>query len=321
MAALLTLALTAGPSWAQGIRAVSLAFDNDGFDFWVPPDRRTDWFYTHGTRLEAVLSWRAPGLDLLGMGTLPPCSGPIADEACSVTRLRLSQEIYTPEALFFYSPELEDRPYAGWLYGRLAAEAVAPERTVEFSVEIGVTGAPSFGQQVHRGFHRWLDKYPPQGWEYQIPFEVGFAASYAERRRFPVATWGQGLAMAMAIQPYWSGTVGTVRTSGEVGSALRIGWHAPPGVEWRGPAPHEVYALLEVGAEGELVLRDLFLDGSLWHHTAGVAKEPALGRARAGLHLGWKSIGLAFDVTSSSREFRGQDRGHVFGTVSLIVRR
>jgi hypothetical protein len=189
---------------------------------------------------------------------------------------------------------------------------------VGVSILVGVTGGPSFGRQVHKGFHRWLDKYPPQGWEYQIPFEVGVAASYYRARRIPLLSAASHL--SAALQPHWKATLGSVRTSGEFGLSLRTGWHAPPGVSWKGGDTRAFYFMGEVGAEGELVFRDLFLDGSTWGHSASVEKEPLLGRLRGRVQAGWRGVGFEFDVTRSTRSFRGQDRGHVFGTVSLIVR-
>jgi len=317
-ATLLALGATGHPLAGQGVRELALAFDNDGFTFWIPPDRRTDWFYTHGTRLEAVVDWIPPGLGFLG--SRDDSGGPdeTPDGARPVTRFLLGQEIYTPENLFFYDPDLQDRPYAGWLYASLCGERTDALETVRFSLLAGVTGEPSFGRQVHKGFHRWLDKYPPQGWEYQIPFEIGVAASYYRARRIPLIPSGERV--SAALQPHWKATLGTVRTSGEFGLSLRMGWHAPPGVSWRGADTNALYLLAEVGTEGELVLRDLFLDGSTWGHSVSVEKEPLLGRLRARVQTGWRGIGLEFDVTRSTRSFRGQDRGHVFGTVSLIVR-
>lgn len=317
-ATFLFLGATSHPLAGQAVRELSLAFDNDGFAFWVPPDRRTDWFYTHGTRLEAVVDWSPPGLGFLESrdDSGEPDSKSVG--AGTVTRFGLGQEIYTPEDVFFYTPDLQDRPYAGWLYASVARERTDALETVRVSILAGVTGEPSFGRQVHKGVHRWLDKYPPQGWEYQIPFEVGVAASYYRARRIPLIP--RGNPVSVALLPHWTAMLGTVRTSGALGLSMRTGWHAPAGLGWKGGDTSAFYLLAEVGTEGELVLRDLFLDGSTWGHSASVEKEPFLGRLRGRVQAGWRGMGLEFDVTRSTRSFRGQDKGHVFGTVSFIVR-
>lgn len=322
----LAVSLTPCGLRGQGLRSISLAFDNDGFDFWVPPDQRTDWFYTHGTHLEAVLAWRAPGI--LGQGGDPACGTDSSATACVVTHLRLGQEIYTPERLFTYGlPGYlddgyrlpPDRPYAGWLYGEVASERIAPGGTTRIGVQLGVTGPPSLARSAHLAFHRWLDKAKPTGWEYQIPFEPAFAVSYRSTRLWPALDPDR--TVTAALEPHWTATAGTVRTAAEVGLSARLGVDAPPGLAWAGPSPRPAYLMVELGVEGEWVLRDLFLDGSTWRKSMSVAKEPLLGRARIQVSAGWSDVGLEFAVTRSTREFEGQDRAHTFGTLRVRVRR
>lgn len=323
------------PAASQSVRAVSLAFDNDGFNFWIPPRQRTDWFYTHGTRLDVVLMARPPAEGLFGVGELPVCgSEGAADTAgaaaeCLVTHLRLSQQIYTPENLFGYVPQdlfgtyprTADRPYAGWLSARLGVERVSPTRNRLVGVEIGVTGRASLGGQAHLMIHRWLDKHDPVGWEYQIPFEVAAAVTVRNQAVWPAPAAVQGL--SLSVLPSWQASLGSLRTSAGVGMGLRLGWNSPPGAEWRtrprsdGP----LWGSATIGFDAEAVAHDLFLDGSLWRETVSTTREPVVARARAGIELGFRGLGLQFAVTRSTPAFAAQREGHTYGTLGLRVLR
>ncbi len=323
------------PAASQSVRAVSLAFDNDGFNFWIPPRQRTDWFYTHGTRLDFVLMARPPAAGLFGVEALPVCGAEATTNAgrpageCLVTHFRLSQQIYTPENLFGYVPQnlfgtyprTTDRPYAGWLSMRVGAERVSPSRNRFIGVEIGVTGRASLGGQAHLMIHRWLDKADPVGWEYQIPFEVAAAVTIRNRAVWPASAAARGL--SLSILPSWQATLGSLRTSGGVGMGLRLGWNSPPGAEWRTRSRDDgpVWGLATIGFDAEAVAYDLFLDGSLWHETVSTAREPVIARARAGIEVGFRGLGLQFGVTRSTPAFTAQKEGHTYGTLGLRVLR
>lgn len=317
-AVLVALVVGHAPAAAQGLESVSLAFDNDGLNFWVPPSRRTDRFYTHGARLEAVLGWSPPGTDRLFPGDLPPCGGPTGSGPCVRTRFRLAQRIYTPEDVFFYDPDGGDHPYGGWLSATMAAERVSPGRTTTLAVEIGVTGSPSLAERAHLAFHEWLDKHPPRGWEHQLPFELGGSVSYRDARR-----WPEGAAdtrePSFFGQTHWGGTLGTIRTSAGAGMSVGFGWGAPVDGVGSGPPPEGPYVLVVLGAEGAVVARDVFLDGSLWHDSNSTVRKPLVGRARFRIRTGVRGLGLEFGVTRSTREFRDQGTPHTFSTLKLVI--
>src|SRR5687768_14041766 len=50
-----SLVLASAPAQAQTLTALQLTFDNDYFNFWVAPDRRSDDNFTHGTFVRATV--------------------------------------------------------------------------------------------------------------------------------------------------------------------------------------------------------------------------------------------------------------------------
>lgn len=304
------LGLWSAPGSAQELRSLSLVADNDGLTFWRPPAQRTDWYYTHGLRADA---------DVEGIPWwLGRALGNPSGSRASLTRLTLGQQIYTPLHLFTPVPEPGDRPYAGWLYVELEGQVgnSGDERALGF--QIGVTGTPSLGRQTHLAVHRWLGKAAPAGWENELPTELAFGASYRETRRWSVTLGPE--ALSVGVEHFWLTRLGTVRTAAESGLAVSIGLNGPDGLDWRGRPAGGFYLLASFGLEAELVLRDLFLDGSTWTESLRVSKEPLLGRTRSRIRIGWRRVALEYGATRSTRQFTTQETRHSYGTIRLIVR-
>lgn len=311
----LGMLLSVRPAVGQ-LRAVEVSVDNDGFAFWIPSV--TDWYYTSGALLEVFGDWKFSGIASLGIHGAS-CTSAAADQPCVVTRISLGQKIFTPENLFFYEPGVVDRPYAGWLYLMLGRRRLAQHRTTDVSVQVGVTGNPSLARQVQETLHGWLGRTEPQGWQYQIPFEVDFAATYRDTWHIPVKRIGRSL--SFDVEPEGAATLGTERTSGEAGLFFRLAWKAPVGSTLRGSRSRHFHVVARMGSEGEWVLRDLFLDGATWRASASTPKKPLVGRTRALLDIGWDRVDIGLAATRSTRAFRAQDVPHLYGTITLRVRR
>jgi hypothetical protein len=214
------------------------------------------------------------------------------------------QAIYTPEMLFSTSPPVADRPYAGWLFLETSTARITPQGVTTLGVQVGVTGEPSLAGPVHRWFHKSLGKYEPQGWDHQIPFEIAFAVDYQVRRAIPLFA-GDG-STSIHLQPNGALTLGTLRTGAEAGLSLTAGWNSGPNLDWMGPSGEGAFLFLSLGVEGEMVLRDLFLDGSTWGQSVHAERVPLVGRRHGRLQLGVGKLALEFAATDSSAQFTDQ---------------
>ncbi len=305
-----------GEAVAQSVRSFSLAADNDGFVFWVPPGNRDDRYYTHGFRLQVVTAWAAPGSNLLDREKLKACGEEESRWPCILTRLTLGHAIYTPAYLFDDPPAADDRPYAGWLYLEATTARVAPDALLSLGLQVGLTGTPAMAGPLHRWFHRSLGKHEPMGWEHQIPFEPAFRLGLEARRAFPlVALEGP---LSLAVEPRAAAMAGTVRTGTLGGIGLVGGWGTSPTWDWSGGGRPGFHLLVRLGADGEFVLRDLFLDGRTWGDSPSAEKSLWVGRLRGRIQLGWGRASLEFSATHATPQFRTQEGPHTHGTLRII---
>lgn len=70
-------------------------------------------------------------------------------------------------------------------------------------------------------------------------------------------------------------------------------------------------------ATGRLVLRDIFLEGNTFRDSHSVDKEFLVGDFIVGVSLIFDSLKLSYAQVFRTKEFKGQDSGHHFGSVSI----
>ncbi|MBD0320220.1 MAG: lipid A deacylase LpxR family protein, partial [Gemmatimonadetes bacterium] len=271
---LLAALLAASPAAAQ-LRSVAVTSDNDSYDFWIPFATRPDEEYTNGLELRAELA----GAPLWGRLFR-------ADSASLSTELRVGQKIFTPR---LDSPVLRpgERPYAGWLYLSAAGSAEEPRVRRTAGFEVGVTGPPSQGEWVQTTFHKLAGFRDPVGWGGQLRTEPGVVLRYGEE--YVAAELRPAGIRVAEVMPYWGAAAGNVRTGAHAGIRLRAGYAVPR--PW-GRAAHGVSVYASAGARGEVVLRDLFLDGNTFQDGPRVERIPEQGELEGALGVRLGPFGL-----------------------------
>jgi hypothetical protein len=293
---ILATLLLSRPAGAQ-----RLVFDNDLFAP-HPLDRKaTDCEYTAGARL----TWGSPRTHWWAKHL-----GPVLGVRGDSTRLGLrtvwevGQEIYTPRH-DAAAPLPGERPYAGWLYGSVTAEASRARRTRALTLQLGVTGPPSLAAPVQTEIHRLAGFTMPLGWDHQLAFEPGIGVRYGESWALAEDLGGA----AAELAPEWEVELGNVRTGARAGLRAKIG----TGGLRRGSTG--IYAAAAV--RGEWVGRNLFLDGNTFQGGPRVQRLPFVPQAELGAGVRWGWLGIAYRATFRGREYRTEQKVHGWGSISL----
>lgn len=295
----------------------------------------TDRHYTNGLRLGWV-SDKTDGSDLPEIRDVLQFLYPLADVRAGRVGLELGHNIFTPADTQARQLLVNDRPYAGWLYGAASLYAetdkgfggILPETLDRVALEIGVIGPIALGEEVQNEFHRAIDVATANGWDNQLENELGINL-IAERkwRAEPIRFWGLE---ADAI-PHVGASLGNVYTHVSGGAIARFGQqlsidYGPPlirpnlsgysaiehtdGLAW--------YAF--AGVDGRWSLRNIFLDGNTFRDSHSIDKEPLVGDFVAGVALVYGRARLSFTHVMRTKEFKGQDQADRFGSVSLSIR-
>lgn len=246
---------------------------------------------------------------------------------------QVGQNIFTPADYSLHQPQPDDRPYAGWLYGGLILQRRGTSGgrwpTLEsFELQLGVIGPESLAEQAQTWIHEIRDFPLPQGWDYQLDTEPGFALRYQRSTRF---SFSEASARYIDVMPHGGFSLGNVETAARLGSALRVGYNLPDnfGVQsisslmtndgGRSPSSPKWSAYLFTDLEGWAVGYTAFLDGNLWHDSASVDKETWVAEWKSGIGLTLNHVELGFSYIVRSPEFTRQQERNAYGSIWMKV--
>lgn len=282
----------------------------------------TDRHYTQGLRLTWLYERPAANpvetaaravLDLAALERAPVEKGMVT--------YSLGQDMFTPGNTGTAGLVARDRPYAGWLYSTIGYHTIdALARSCWIAeATVGMVGPAALGEPVQNGWHRLLRIAPAQGWAHQLRNEPGLNLAFEHRWRFA------GRAARWDVIPRAGVVAGTVNTHASVGAALRLGSELPPdfghdlirtGSGYVGSTRSKFSVYAFVGGEARLVARNAFLDGNLWRASHSVRKRPVTADLNLGLSFNWQGFRLLYTQNYRAREFYGQPRRDVFGSIA-----
>lgn len=311
---------------ASGLRAdeaaprgfLSLIVENDIF-------AGLDEQYTNGTFLRYGL---APN-DLPGWARFArrQLGGLVDAETWRVT-YGLGQAMFAPDDITLRDPPLDDRPYAGFLFATAALSADTGTRLDTVAVDLGFVGPPSLAEQTQKFVHTFIGD-DPKGWGAQLPTELAFRLVYEQARKYGTELGPRLWGLEVDAIPQATVALGTVDSSLTGALTLRAGRslgmdYGPPRVR-RSVAAFAASDRREEGwyvfasAEGRLVGRNLFLDGTTFRDSRSVDSEPFVAELSAGaaVHLG--AAVLTYSHAFRSPEFETRNRWTQFGSLSLQV--
>jgi lipid A 3-O-deacylase len=313
-ALLAVLLLCASVMHAQ--RSTRIDLDNDAFNFWQAPQQRADREYTQGIR--ATVSWPTDaGFAKRLVGGAVACDP--ADEAfnCRTMSVALAQEVFTP-TLEARRRVAGERPYAGWLGAEFAVQREDARGFHAFSLGVGVVGKASLAEAAQKTAHRLLDFRQPEGWDKQLPSELGGFVRYRGARELLQAASASGLRVAIA--PIWEVRAGSIMTDATVNLQLVAGLN--PSTPWSAASrsAHGRWGLFgRAGLAQTAVARNLFLDGSTFTDSPRVAKYPFVGTTELGVGIRSPIGAIEWRVHNRQREYHGQPRPHTYSTLSFSL--
>ncbi len=241
----------------------------------------------------------------------------------------IGQNMYTPNDITDEDPPLDERPYAGWLYGAVGIVVETGEKQLDqLQFQLGVVGPASLAEQSQKYVHKIINSPDPQGWDTQLKNEPGLVLTYQRSWRALVSTEINGF--SIDATPHIGGALGNIYTYANAGATMRFGWNLPndygppriqPGLPGSGffEQRNEIGLYFFAGLDARAVARNIFLDGNTWTDSRSVDKKPFVADAQVGVAVTIKSARLAFTHVFRSREYKSQTNGDEFGAVSLSI--
>ena len=299
--------------------SLSARWENDAFG-------GTDRFYTNGISFSLARSgssWLDPLADRLPWGT-----------GHRTVSYEFGQIMVTPVDTSRPIPDPADRPYAGILYLGLSLHVDGKDSYHGLKFITGVVGPWSLAEETQKEVHRWVDSSQPQGWDYQLRNEPIVNLVYEHRRKYRLL--GKSCGLALEMLPAANVMLGNVLTQGQIGGQLRLGYNIPDDfgttlmrgmVHLPPPRPstdprlsQKLGVFIYGGANMNLVLRHITLDGNTWKESPSVEKEWLVPAAEVGMAVATRRFMVTFSHVLWGREFKGQQTNSEFGAFTVTCR-
>lgn len=330
----LAVGLMAAPAAAQegGLPQGTTPRSGPSVGAWIDNDLfggGTDRYYTNGFQFYYVTGDRPTYGNLDWLANLVPWIG-----ADGVRRygFAIGQNMYTPSDITRPNPDPTDRPYAGWLYGRLSVIAEAPRQVDRIDLDLGVVGPASLAEQTQKAVHKVVPgARKPQGWDYQLHDEPGIILSveHVWREERP-ARLGP---FEVDLSPHVAASVGNVLTFAGAGATLRLGGNMPAPVgalimrpttsipyqdttEARAGRPAFGWYVYASG-EARAIARNIFLDGNSFRDSRSVNKNPLVAAFQLGVTLRYGRFGFTYAQNFLTPEFEGQKSLTNYGSLRV----
>lgn len=333
----LLVVLAASCAHAQGsalndVGTITLSIENDITD-------RTDQWYSSGVKF----TWISPDLternnkDTISRWVnsciehLPYIEEPGLLHNYSIS---LGQIMYTPKDKVDTNPIEDDRPFAGISYLALGLHGRNEVRMDTLELDIGIVGPHSYAGQAQKLVHKIFNYYAPRGWINQLRDEP-ILNIYLDRK-WKIYCHPLNETLKYDIIPRAGLALGNAFTAINAGAEVRVGSDIPdnygtfligPGVDSKAPfdkdnpcyhpSNNDLGAHIFLGIDSYAVVRNIALDGNTFRDSQSVEKEPLVANLFAGFGLTYKKVKFTFAQVYRTKEFEKQDKGQIFGSLTV----
>ncbi len=331
--------------------AGSVTFENDLFF-------GTDRYYTDGVQL--LIKQRAIDESSVPVAFVKTLCRAVRCESDRIefVRHKVGQLMYTPSRIAVAESQPFDRPWAGMLYYTREYELLSPSRETRTTLSgtVGIIGPGSLAEQTQKWIHRTFTGATPLGWDNQLGGELGLMALVEQRRAVPALSTSNAEGVQLKTTGSVRGAVGNIMTFVGIGGTIGVGKDLDPAAERtdgistkvlkppgfvtqsvdktrQPPASRAcLFSWLECSAYASVelrwMIRNVFLDGTLFRSGPSVEKKPLVADITLGVRLDFPqtrnehsgSWYVSFAATRRSPQFYGR-RGSVnpqsFGALTV----
>ena len=301
-----------GESNKKGLKTSWICWENDTLI-------KTDRGFTNGLKLTWLSRDYSNPHDNSLFGWMPAVRKPDYRHFFSYS---LRQDVFTPDDLKREDLNEEDRPYAGYLNFEAGIHSLSDTRMFSFSLGLGVIGPLALAELAQKFVHNHSQAPVPQGWQHQLGNEPAVQILFESRDKLSLPGPRKGLGFDLIT--HWGGGLGNVYIYGNAGFQVRIGWNLPHdfGLPLLRPSGSSGVGFFdrdpERGAQeydglyffaaldGQLVLRNIFLDGNTFRDSHHVQKDLLTSNLQIGCGLKINQLHVNVILVKWTRQFKIQ---------------
>lgn len=267
--------------------------------------------------------WLYPLVNFVGFGKTP---GSIKAVTFSV-----GQNIYTPDDIEKKEVIKDDRPYAGITYFEIGFHQRLDRHMDTLEFYGGLVGPDSYAREVQSSVHKILNSEDPKGWDNQLNDEPVIGVIYEYKKRILASNLENGFGHDLIFNT--GGGLGNAQTYYSMGLLFRIGINIPDDFGDYPIRPASCFnaALIEkrllsksglgvhlfFSANGNAVIRNIFLDGNTFSSSHSVTKKPLVSELMTGIALNSRRVKVSLAYVYQSKSFDTQKKAQQFGSINI----
>ena len=300
----------------------SLQYENDSIT-----SKYSDHDYTHGIQLTMLKKEKPPKVIALLSEWIPFYQ---KDKVLPLIQYTVGEKMFTPYDISINELQVNDRPYAGYLYFSTTVISYDGHRKnydsgeqLEFT--FGLVGPGAYGEELQTLGHKLSNSPVPRGWDNQLKDELIFGLTYSNVSRMIIPISG---GFSFGINHQNSAALGNAYTFASTGAMFRIGNKlsqdlSPPNIHpsfsgvtyFQSNEKSSWYIYLSL--EARLVYRNIFLDGNTFTNSHKVEKKPIVGDMAYGFVYIFNNMRIAISTISRSKEYTTQKEDTNYGAISF----
>ncbi|MES2830137.1 MAG: lipid A deacylase LpxR family protein [Bacteroidota bacterium] len=245
-----------------------------------------------------------------------------------IYEISVGQKIYNPISGYAPNPGVQDRPFAGYLYGSGALSWFSlDEGVLKISAELGTTGPSSLAESGQELLHNTIGFYELAGWEFQIRDEiaVNLTAQYTK-----LIHRLDDNAADISVEGY--ANAGTTFSGAGLGVLLRAGninqlfnssstnSFIGNNLKSKGLVTKEVF--FYVKPQLNYIAYDATVQGSLFKNNSPVTFDvkPIVFAQQVGFNYSSQRFTFDFGLIFKTKEIESNARAHQYGSISMFYR-
>ncbi|WP_250656268.1 lipid A deacylase LpxR family protein [Alkalimarinus coralli] len=296
----------------------SAAWDNDAI-------ANDDGGYTHGFflnwgyLLDSDNSWETTVLNALPL--------PEFSQYQNAISYQLAQTIYTPSNIDTSDLILDDRPYAGLLFGAVNLYRFDAKKSSRYELLLGIAGPGSGAEYVQRYIHDIIGTVDPSGWHHQIGNEVVIRAGYEQLWRLYQYSFTNGieydlLSAADIRAGNLSSDIGggmTIRVGEGLSNSFPMTWltsgRTLPALAGSHPGEWSLFGTLYAN----YVFNDITIEGNTFKDSHGVHLVNQQWLYLVGGSYQFSNWSFSGSIQESSHTFVESDESTMFSTFTISL--
>lgn len=240
------------------------------------------------------------------------------------------QNMYTPTDIASPVQDVNDRPWAGHLYGSFNIYTKNDNHYDEFELSFGMIGPAALGEPIQKFVHKVRNITTPEGWDNQLENEPTLGLGWVKRYNYAINAHHADN-FSFWLDPFYGATVGNAHTFANAGFNIQIS----PRKDWQDipvrvrpgfsgsnlfEEPENKFSWsLFGGIEGRAVARNIFLDGNTFKDSHSVDKKHFVMDTTAGISLTYSNVRLSYTLVHRTKEFEGQKDPSLFGAINVDI--